>query len=96
MGDGLDAANAAPWLSGLINDGIVAGVGAVLGFKLRPVATLLAAGLVREALEADPRVEKVENLSGQHDGDTARFGATVKAVREAQSLALNLVFPVDP
>ena len=32
VGDGLDAANAAPWLSGLINDGIVAGVGAVLGF----------------------------------------------------------------
>ena len=29
---GLDAANAAPWLRGLILDGIVAGVGAVLGF----------------------------------------------------------------
>ena len=29
---GLDAANAAPWLKGLILDGIVAGVGAVLGF----------------------------------------------------------------
>lgn len=71
-------------------------VGAVLGFKLRPVATLLAAGFVREALEADPRVEKVENLSGQHDGDTARFGATIKAVREAQSITLNLVFPIEP
>ncbi len=32
VGNGLDAAGAAPWLSGLINDGIVAGVGAVLGF----------------------------------------------------------------
>lgn len=32
VGKGLDAAGAAPWLSGLINDGIVAGVGAVLGF----------------------------------------------------------------
>ncbi len=29
---GLDKANAAPWLKGLILDGIVAGVGAVLGF----------------------------------------------------------------
>ena len=29
---GLDAVNAAPWLKGLILDGIVAGVGAVLGF----------------------------------------------------------------
>mgnify|MGYP000932888525 CR=1 FL=1 len=32
VGQGLDAINAAPWLAGLINDGIVAGVGAVLGF----------------------------------------------------------------
>ena len=32
VANGLEAAGAAPWLSGLINDGIVAGVGAVLGF----------------------------------------------------------------
>ena len=32
VGKGLEAAGAAGWLSGLINDGIVAGVGAVLGF----------------------------------------------------------------
>ena len=32
VGDGLDAIGCADWLSGLINDGIVAGVGAVLGF----------------------------------------------------------------
>ena len=32
VGNGLEAAGAADWLSGLINDGIVAGVGAVLGF----------------------------------------------------------------
>ena len=32
IGSALEAANAAPWLSGLIVDGIVAGVGAVLGF----------------------------------------------------------------
>ena len=32
IGKGLDAANAPEWLSGLILDGIVAGVGAVLGF----------------------------------------------------------------
>ena len=32
IGSALEAANAAPWLSGLVLDGIVAGVGAVLGF----------------------------------------------------------------
>ena len=32
VGNGLKAIGAADWLSGLINDGIVAGVGAVLGF----------------------------------------------------------------
>ncbi len=32
IGNGLEAAGAADWLAGLINDGIVAGVGAVLGF----------------------------------------------------------------
>ena len=32
IGSALEAANAVPWLSGLILDGIVAGVGAVLGF----------------------------------------------------------------
>ncbi len=32
VGNALEAAGAADWLSGLINDGIVAGVGAVLGF----------------------------------------------------------------
>ena len=32
VGNALDAANAPDWLAGLINDGIVAGVGAVLGF----------------------------------------------------------------
>ncbi len=32
VGDGLDKAGAPDWLSGLIKDGIVAGVGAVLGF----------------------------------------------------------------
>ena len=32
VGDGLEKADSPAWLSGLINDGIVAGVGAVLGF----------------------------------------------------------------
>ncbi|MGM9652187.1 MAG: ferrous iron transporter B [Eubacteriales bacterium] len=32
VGNGLEAAGAADWLRGLMNDGIVAGVGAVLGF----------------------------------------------------------------
>ena len=48
VGNGLDAANAAPWLSGLINDGIVAGVGAVLGF----VPQMLVLFLMLAFLEA--------------------------------------------
>ena len=45
---GLDAANAAPWLKGLILDGIVAGVGSVLGF----VPQMLVLFLLLAFLEA--------------------------------------------
>ncbi len=48
VGDALDAVGAAPWLSGLINDGIVAGVGAVLGF----VPQMLVLFLLLAFLEA--------------------------------------------
>lgn len=48
IGDGLDAANSPAWLSGLINDGIVAGVGAVLGF----VPQMLVLFLLLAFLEA--------------------------------------------
>ncbi|HCT16811.1 MAG TPA: ferrous iron transport protein B, partial [Ruminococcaceae bacterium] len=48
VGDGLDKAGAADWLSGLINDGIVAGVGAVLGF----VPQMLVLFLMLAFLEA--------------------------------------------
>ena len=41
IGKGLDAANAPEWLSGLILDGIVAGVGAVLGFVLQMLVLFL-------------------------------------------------------
>ncbi len=48
IGSGLDAANAPEWLSGLILDGIVAGVGAVLGF----VPQMLVLFLLLAFLEA--------------------------------------------
>ena len=48
IGKGLDAANAPEWLSGLILDGIVAGVGAVLGF----VPQMLVLFLLLAILEA--------------------------------------------
>ncbi len=48
IGDTLESANVAPWLSGLINDGIVAGVGAVLGF----VPQMLVLFLLLAFLEA--------------------------------------------
>ena len=48
VGNCLEAAGAADWLSGLINDGIVAGVGAVLGF----VPQMLVLFLLLAFLEA--------------------------------------------
>ena len=48
VGNGLEAAGTADWLSGLINDGIVAGVGAVLGF----VPQMLVLFLLLSFLEA--------------------------------------------
>ena len=48
VGDGLEAAGAADWLSGPLNDGIVAGVGAVLGF----VPQMLVLFLMLAFLEA--------------------------------------------
>ncbi|MGI6546425.1 MAG: ferrous iron transport protein B [Fastidiosipilaceae bacterium] len=48
VSNGLEAINAAPWLTGLINDGIVAGVGAVLGF----VPQMLVLFLLLAFLEA--------------------------------------------
>ncbi|MDD6320359.1 MAG: ferrous iron transporter B [Oscillospiraceae bacterium] len=48
VGNVLETANAAPWLAGLINDGIVAGVGAVLGF----VPQMLVLFLMLAFLEA--------------------------------------------
>ena len=48
VGNGLEAAGAADWLKGLINDGIVAGVGAVLGF----VPQMLVLFLLLAFLEA--------------------------------------------
>ena len=48
IGNGLESAGAADWLSGLINDGIVAGVGAVLGF----VPQMLVLFLMLAFLEA--------------------------------------------
>ena len=48
VGSGLEAVGAADWLAGLINDGIVAGVGAVLGF----VPQMLVLFLLLAFLEA--------------------------------------------
>ncbi len=48
VGSGLESAGAADWLTGLINDGIVAGVGAVLGF----VPQMLVLFLLLAFLEA--------------------------------------------
>ena len=45
---GLDAINCADWLKGLILDGIVAGVGAVLGLQVQLTLLVLLQSLLQE------------------------------------------------
>ena len=58
IGNGLEAAGAADWLSGLILDGIVAGVGAVLGF----VPQMLVLFLLLAFLEACGYIDLARKL----------------------------------
>ena len=46
VGEGLEKAGAADWLAGLINDGIVAGVGAVLGFVPQMLVLFLLLAII--------------------------------------------------
>jgi len=48
LGDALDAAGVAPWLAGLVNDGIVAGVGAVLGFVPQMLVLFLMLSILEQ------------------------------------------------
>ncbi len=48
LGDALDAAGVAPWLAGLLNDGIVAGVGAVLGFVPQMLVLFLMLSILEQ------------------------------------------------
>ena len=52
IGSGLEAAGASEWLSGLILDGIVAGVGAVLGFVPQMLVLFLMLAFLRPAAMA--------------------------------------------
>ena len=46
IADGMESANVAPWLQSLVNDGIVAGVGAVIGFIPQMVILFLLLGIL--------------------------------------------------
>ena len=46
IGDAMEAADVAPWLQSLVNDGIVAGVGAVIGFIPQMVILFLLLGIL--------------------------------------------------
>ena len=48
LGTALDNAGVAPWLAGLINDGIVGGVGAVLGFVPQMLLLFLMLSLLEQ------------------------------------------------
>ena len=48
LGSWLESMNVAPWLSGLINDGIVAGVGAVIGFVPQMLVLFLLLSLLED------------------------------------------------
>ncbi len=48
LGTALDNAGVAPWLAGLINDGIVAGVGAVLGFVPQMLVLFLMLSILEQ------------------------------------------------
>ena len=71
IGNALEAAGAAEWLSGLILDGIVAGVGAVLGFVPQmlvlflPLAFLEACGYMARIAFVLDRVFRKFGLSGK-------------------------------
>ena len=71
VSNGLESAGAADWLSGLINDGIVAGVGAVLGFVpqmlllFRMLAFLEACGYMARIAFVLDRVFRKFGLSGK-------------------------------
>ena len=67
VSNGLESAGAADWLSGLINDGIVAGVGAVLGFvpQMLVLAFLEACGYMARIAFVLDRVFRKFGLSGK-------------------------------
>ena len=71
IGDALDAAGTADWLNGLILDGIVAGVGAVLGFVpqmlvlFRMLAFLEACGYMARIAFVLDRIFRKFGLSGK-------------------------------
>ena len=65
IGNGLEAAGAADWLNGLILDGIVAGVGAVLGFVPLMLAFLEACGYMARIAFVLDRIFRKFGLSGK-------------------------------
>ena len=71
VSNGLESAGAADWLSGLINDGIVAGVGAVLGFVPQMLVLFLmlafleACGYMARIAFVLDRVFRMIGLSGK-------------------------------
>ena len=65
IGSGLEAAGTSEWLSGLILDGIVAGVGAVLGFVPQMLVLLEACGYMARIAFVLDRIFRKFGLSGK-------------------------------
>lgn len=68
---------------------------AVLGFKMREIAIVMAAGYVRGAVLADPRVESLVRFAVAAEGDALKIAASAKVVRQNLPLDANFVFPLE-
>ena len=67
---------------------------AVLGMKNMPVIVLMIGGYVRRALQAEPRVAFILEVSPRADGDAVHVFASVQPVSENSPVDLNLSFVV--
>jgi phage baseplate assembly protein W len=67
---------------------------AMLGMKNMPVVVLMVGGYVRRALQAEPRVAFIKEVSPRADGDIVHVFASVQPVSENSPVDLNLAFVV--
>lgn len=65
----------------------------VLGFKLIEIALQMGAGYLRQALLAEPRLERIDALTMEARGDAAAYSARVIPIDGNPPEIMNFVFP---